>query len=130
MVAVMPELAGVAPLNLSEAGSWLCGRHSDLAALVDRINAMRGGEPNMPQVRACVTDYDMAVRMNLPPQSAMRHMMPTEVHRLRLLATLAPKSAFFDDHLQFCVRDLEGLGPDSRELVTDWMRCIRIGLFG
>lgn len=128
-MAVLEEVVGVAPLRLSEAGSWLCARHSELQELVERIGAWSGGEPKMARVRSAVTDYDTAIRQDVPPLSAMRHMMPQEVHKLRLLATLAPKSAFFD-HLHFCVRDLEGLGPDAQELVTDWLRCIRVGLFG
>lgn len=128
MVAVLHEGSpGVAPLNLSEAGSWLCARHNDLRELVQRIGAWKDGAPYLPDVRRAVCDYDVAVRQNLPPMSALRHMMPAEVHKLRLLATLAPKSAFFD-HVHFCVRDIEGLGDD--DLILDWLRCVRIGVLG
>lgn len=127
MVAVLEEATGVAPLKLSEAGSWLCSRHSDLQQLVRKIGAWKDGEPYLPDVRRAVCDYDAAVKQNLPPMSVLRHMMPAEIHKLRLLATLAPKSAFFDD-LHWCVRDMECLGDD--DLVLDWLRAVRIGVVG
>lgn len=124
---VLQDAPGVAPLSLSEAGSWLCSRHSSLRELVERIGAWKNGAPYLPDVRRAVCDFDVAVRQNLPPMTALRHMLPADVHKLRLLATLAPKSAFFDD-LHFCVRDIECLGDD--DLILDWLRAVRIGVVG
>jgi hypothetical protein len=122
--------AAVAPLSLSEAGSWLCDRHPELAELVQRIGHWRDGEPDMPRVRNAVVDYDAAVASNSMPQKAMRMMTPSEVNRLRLLGTLAPRSAFYG-RLQFCVSDLQGFDRSTGgPLIEDWLRCVRIGVIG
>lgn len=120
----------VAPLTLSESGSWLCNQHPELADLVRRIGHWHDGEPDMPRVRNAVVEYDAAVARNDMPEASMRRMTPSEINRLRMLATLAPRSAFFG-RLQFCAADLLGLDRSTGgPLIEDWLRCIRIGVIG
>lgn len=120
----------VAPLNLSEAGSWLCEQHPELTELVQRIGHWRDGEPDMPRVRNAVVDYDAAIRDNMPVPMHMHTLVPSEINRLRLLATLAPRSAFYG-RLEFCVTDLQGFDRSTGgPLIEDWLRCVRIGVIG
>lgn len=117
-------------MNLSEAGSWLCSRHPELAELVKRIGAWRDGEPHMPEVRTRVVAYDLAVEQDKPVPASMKTLIPSELSRLRLLATLAPKSAFFG-RLEWCVADIQGLDRTTgAPLIEDWLRCVRIGVLG
>lgn len=132
MDATLEEVAapGVAPLARSEAGSWLCGRHPMLRELVQRIGQWQAGEPDMSRVRDAVVLYDEAIRENREVPKGMGTLIPSEVNRLRLLATLAPKSAY-SGHLSFCVADLEGFDRSTGQpLVEDWMRCVGMGLYG
>lgn len=125
--------AAVAPLNLSEAGSWLCNRHDDLTELVQRIGAWQDGEPLMWLVRETVVGYDEGRHKNgvVAPSAvaAVAIMSPGEVGRLRLLATLAPRAAF-GDNAKWCVEDLRTFDAVGKELIEDWLRCIRIGVIG
>jgi len=124
------EVAGVAPVNLSEAGSWLCSRHSQLRELVERLGAWENGAPVMWMVREMIVDFDADQASNSYPQKALAMMTASEISRLRLLATLAPKSAF-TGKLQFCVDDMRGLDQTTgKPLIEDWLRCVRIGVLG
>lgn len=118
----------VAPLNLSEAGSWLCERHEDLTELVKRIGAWDQGTPVMWKVRNTIGLFDNDAH-GTPAVQALLVMSPGEVGRLRLLATVAPRSAF-GENVRFCVEDLRTFDAVGKELIEDWIRCVRIGVLG
>lgn len=122
--------AAVAPLNLSDAGSWLCARHTTLRDLVKEIpGAYVNGGPVMWKVRDAVRDFDMA--MVHAEKSVLRLMSPSQVGRLRLLATLAPRGASpWSGAVQFCVDDLKTFHAVDSALLEDWLRCVRIGVIG
>lgn len=123
--------AAVAPLKLSEAGSWLCEQHSDLRELVEEIGAWEHGAPLMWKVRDTVRDFDSFAHAEDAASSKLYLMSPGQVGRLRLLATLAPRGAMpWSGAAAFCVEDLEPFDRAGKELIEDWLRCVRIGVIG
>lgn len=116
-------VSAVAPLNLSEAGSWLCARHETLRELVQEIDAWRDGEPDMIKVRDTIIWADAGYA------TALRLWSPSQVGRLRLLATLAPISAQ-GGSVKFCVDDLRTFDRAGKELIEDWLRAVRCGVLG
>lgn len=136
------EAPGVAPQTLSESGSWLCGRHPKLVELVQQIGAWENDAPVMWLVRDSVIEFDRIAAMaatahavgaifrpRRPDMMAMAVMSPSEVGRLRLLATLAPP-VHSGIGVQFCASDLEGFDRVGKELIQDWLRAVRIGILG
>jgi len=145
VTSVVAEAPGVAPLNLSESGSWLCSQDETLRALVYRIGAMVADEPDMIAVRDAVIEYD---RINglwtnslgmsrdgftgrAAEQREMLTMTPGEIGRLRMLATLAPKPGTAPG-VQFSVFDLTTFNATAagRELVYAYTRALRWGVVG
>lgn len=116
-------------MSLSEAGSWLCERHSDLQDLVMRIGAWDAGAPVMWKIRAALNVFDDEPAAEIESSMALSVMAPGQVGRLRLLATLAPRSAYGQSS-RFCVEDLESFDAVGKDLIADWLRCIRIGVLG
>lgn len=129
-------VAAVAPLNLSDAGSWLCLRHRDLLDLVEEIGAWdsEAGMPVMWKVRDAVRDFDTFAHTEDAASSKLYLMSPSQVGRLRLLATLAPRGVEnappWESAAAFCVEDLRTFDRAGKELIEDWIRCIRIGVLG
>lgn len=143
-MTVTSEAPGVAPLNLSEAGSWLCSQDADLRDLVDRIGKWSNGQPEMAKVRDAVVEHDRlavvrernrAAGASFQPfrrdQQVMLRMTPGEVNRLRMLATLAPRPADWPA-VQFSVFDLMTFNstPEGKALVLLYLDAVRIGLVG
>lgn len=139
--AVM-EAPGVAPQGLSESGSWLCSRHPQLRKLVERIGAWHEGAPVMYEVRDAIVEYDRVTGLRdiahavgaifrpvKPEQSELGVMSPSEVGRLRLLATFAPP-VFEGRGVQFCISDLEAFAASDPDLVYDFVRAVRTGVLG
>lgn len=140
--------SAVAPLSLSEAGSWLCERHSVLRELCEEIGAWENGEPIVWRVRDAINDFDAflhpqdttntfgrpvaeAHEFNTKSRRRLYLMSPSQVGRLRLLATLAPRGASpWSPAVSFCVEDLESFDAAGKELIEDWLRCVRIGVIG
>lgn len=125
--------AAVAPLSLSEAGSWLCSRHEDLQALVEEIDAWENGAPSLWRVRNVVRDFDMLHHAEDAASSKLYLMSPSQVGRLRLLATLAPRvvnDGPWSGAVSFSVDDLLTFDRAGKELIEDWLRCVRIGVIG
>lgn len=135
------EAPGVAPQTLSESGSWLCSRHPKLVELVQQIGAWENRAPVMWRVRDAVIEFDRiaasaattyAVGAIFRPRrqdvGAMLVMSPSEVGRLRLLATLAPLPSA-GPGVQFCTSDLEGFDAVGKELIQDWLKVL-VGAFG
>lgn len=119
----------VAPLALSEAGSWLCSRHPKLRELVQRIGAWRDAAPVLWMVRDALNAWDDNPGIEFESSKALSIMSPGEHGRLRLLATLAPRSAY-GQNARFCVDDLGTFDTVDRDLIEDWLRCVRIGVLG
>lgn len=121
----------VAPLNLSEAGSWLCDRHPDLGELVKEIGAWDQGGPVVWKVRDVVRDFDTLHHSDDAASSKLYLMSPSQIGRLRMLATLAPRGASpWSPGVSFCADDLLTFDRAGKELIEDWLRCIRIGVIG
>jgi len=148
------EAPGVAPQALSESGSWLCEKHPILAKLCKQIDAWEDGVPRgssdveqiagpvMWKVRDTVIEFDrIAAKATVTREvgaifrprhegvGAMLVMSPSEVGRLRLLATLAPLKGE-GPGVQFCVADLQPFDAAGKELIQDWLRAVRIGILG
>lgn len=140
-VAVM-EAPGVAPQNLSESGSWLCSRHPKLRALVEQIGAWQDGMPVMYKVRDTVNEFDRIAasangakgvgavfRPRHTEVGAMLVMAPSEVNRLRMLATLSPANHLVAG-VNFSVFDIATFDAVDRDLIYDWLRAVRMGVLG
>lgn len=132
MDAAVMEAPGVAPTNLSDSGSWLCSQDETLRSLVQRIGAWDDGRPAMHYVRDVVMTHDAGLA-GWPSESVRKlgRMMPDEVARLRMLASLAPVT-HDDKRVQFSVRDLESFSrtDEGRRLVELYLRAVRIGVLG
>lgn len=120
---------GVAPLALSEAGSWLCSRHPMLRELVERIGAWQDDAPVLWKVRDALNGYDDEPGVEYATSLVLMTMAPGEIGRLRLLATLAPRSGR-SQNARFCMEDLGTFDTVDRDLIEDWLRCVRIGVLG
>lgn len=141
MTSAVAEAPGVAPLSLSDSGSWLCSQDETLRKLVYRIGAMVADEPDMIAVRDAVIEYDRITGLwnhsrsgftaSADEQRELITMTPGEVGRLRMLATLAPKPAT-GFGVQFSVFDLTTFNATKagRDLVRLYARAIRIGVIG
>lgn len=142
MESAVMEAPGVAPQALSESGSWLCSRHPILADLCLRIGAWEANEPVMYMVRDTVIEFDRIaasaaftrevgaiLRPRRQDVEAMLVMSPSQVGRLRLLATLAPLKSE-GPGVQFCVADLQSFDAAGKDLIEDWLRAVRIGVLG
>lgn len=122
-------------MSLSDAGCWLCERHSDLQELVQRIGAWEDGAPVMWMLRETVAKADglreKVVRMAVLTEdvAAALIMSPGEFDRLRLLATLAPRSAT-SENVKWCVEDMGTFDAVGKDLIEDWLRAVRIGVLG
>lgn len=105
-------------------------RHPVLRELAEEIGAWTKTDGLMLwRVRDAVRDFDMA--MVHAEKSKLRVMSPSQVGRLRLLATLAPRGASpWSGAVQFCADDLTTFSAADSELIEDWLRCIRIGVIG
>lgn len=124
-------VTAVAPLSLSEAGSWLCARHEDLRNLVEEIGAWESGEPVMWKVRDTIRDFDTLLCTTGAQSSKLYLMSPSQVGRLRLLATVAPRGAYpWSNAVSFAVEDLATFDAAGKELIVDWLRCVRTGVLG
>lgn len=137
------EAPGVAPLALSEAGSWLCSQDAFLRELVERIGAWDPDMgPKMRVVRDALIEHDRIraqedaaravgaiFRPNRPEQRELAVMAPSEIGRLRMLATLAP-GTYRGPGLQFCIDDLATFDKSGKNLVLLWLEAVRIGLVG
>lgn len=92
--------------------------------------------PVMHRVRDAVMEHDNRRATEpdwwLPnptePVHALFLMSPSEVGRLRLLATLAPRRA--RGNVQFTIEDLSSFDAVGKHLIEDWLRCVRIGVLG
>jgi hypothetical protein len=127
-------------------GNWLCSRHPELAQLVTEIGCMLPGDkPDMNLLRDCVISFDkfktdrveygrknslkgQAVSITMGPQptratSRMLLMAPSEIARLRLLATCAPGVGIVPG-VEWCVDDLAPFDAAGHKLVADWITAI------
>lgn len=135
MESAVMEAPGVAPLNLSESGSWLCNKHGMLRALVEQIGSWDDGAPVMHRVRDVVIEYDRFLVSPVPvitqAVAAIVVMAPSEISRLRMLATLAP-NRLDGSRVQFSIRDLEPFTntEDGRALVEDYLHAVRAVVLG
>lgn len=132
----------IPPRSLSEAGSWLCARHSELRELTQRVGTWDADTetPDMYQLRELLVAYDIDVRS---PESVhrmlsrqrseamqeLRRFSPGELGRVRLLATLADRPAW--GHApEFAVSDLVMFDHAGKELILDWLRAVRVAVCG
>lgn len=126
------EAPGIAPLTLSEAGSWLCSRNETLRNLVERIGAWEvGNGPMMGYIRDSVIAHDSQYLTNTYAGRQLSQMLPSAVAQLRMLATLAPVT-YDDQRVQFSVRDLESFNRtnEGRALIEMYLRVVREGVLG
>lgn len=143
---VVTVLAGervteIPPRKLSETGSWLCARHSELTELVQQVGAWDTdtGTPNMYVLRDILSAYDLEGRVQeiRRQHSPSRHravcelimMSPGQVGRLRLLATLADRPAYARAP-EFSVSDLLMFDHAGKDLIVDYLRAVRVAVCG
>jgi hypothetical protein len=110
-----------------------------LRELVKEIGAWSADGPEMVRVRDAVIEYDKWRAATSPVGHAfpsrklavrvLAVMSPSAIGRLRLLATLAP-GTYQRPGLQFCIDDLATFDRAGKELIADWLRCIRVGVIG
>lgn len=130
--AAEAEAHGIAPLTLSEAGSWLCSRNEVLRNLVERIGAWEvGNGPMMGYIRDALIAHDGQFVSNTYAVRRLARMLPADVARLRMLASLAPVT-HDDQRVQFSVRDLESFSRtrEGRALIEMYLRVVREGVLG
>lgn len=142
----MTVLAGervteVPPRTLSQVGSWLCARHSDLRELVERLELLSpAGAPEMYRIRELVVAFDIDAhspesihRMRVAERSramaTLHQFSPGDLGRVRLLATLAERPAW-GRAPEFSVSDLLTFDDAGKDLIVDYLRAVRVAVCG
>lgn len=138
LVGEREVLSAIPPRTLSECGLWLCERHSDLAALVQRLGLWDDdlNAPDMREIREVIVRTDtlegLRVMCSQRQRAAMREverLSPGDRARMRLLATLVDRPAF--GHApEFAASDLVLLATSGRDLVVDYLRALRVAVIG
>lgn len=138
------------PRNLYDVGVWLYRQDPELAKLVHEIGCANGDTPDVGRVRDSVISFDafrqdrqqfrrknglrdkdetpesMSITLGPQPTTAVARMMlmsPSEVARLRLLATTAP-SSYTGPDLQWSVDDLAPFNASGHRLISLWIQGI------